>query len=183
MSSSQRYFTVLEKAGGNGRREDLLLLKHYINGEWRDSASPSAHRDGYNPSTGEVIAKVPQCTRAELGEAVAAAKAAFPVWSHTPVRTRVQVLFRTKALLDRHIDELTLLLGREQGKSLPESKGDIAKAIEVIEFACGMTQLLKGESIMNVSKNYDTVLYHEPIGVFLGLVPWNFPAMISRTDG
>lgn len=180
MASSQRYFTVLEKAGDNGRREDLLLLKHYVDGEWRDSVSAAPHRDGYNPSTGEVIAKVPQCTLEELDNAVAAAKAAFPAWSQTPVRTRVQVLFRMKALLDRHLDELTLLLCREQGKSLPESKGDIAKAIEVIEFACGMPQLLKGESIMNVSKNYDTVLYHEPIGVFLGLVPWNFPAMIPH---
>ena len=180
MAGKDRYFTVLEKAGENGRREDLLLLKHYVNGEWKDSASTAPCRDAYNPSTGEVIAKVPQCTIEELDEAVAAAKAAFPAWSRTPVRTRVQVLFRMKALLDEHLDELTLLLCREQGKSIPESKGDIAKAIEVTEFACGMPQLMKGESIMNVSKNYDTVLYREPIGVFLGLVPWNFPAMIPH---
>ena len=180
MAQKQRYFRVLEKAGENGRREDLLLLKHYVNGEWRESASSAPFRDGYNPSTGEVIAKVPQCTVAELDEAVAAAKAAYPAWSRTPVRTRVQVLFRMKALLDQHLEELTTLLCREQGKTLPESKGDIAKAIEVTEFACGMPQLMKGESIMNVSQGYDTVLYREPMGVFLGLVPWNFPAMIPH---
>lgn len=180
MSTSQRYFSVLEKAGTNGRREDLLLLRHYVGGEWRDSRSTAPLRDAYNPSTGEVIARVPQCTVEELGEAVAAAKAAYPAWSATPVRTRVQVLFRMKALLDRHLDELTLLLCREQGKSIPESRGDIAKCIEVTEFACGMPQLMKGESIMNVSRNYDTVLYREPMGVFLGLVPWNFPAMIPH---
>ena len=149
MAQNQRYFRVLEKAGENGRREDLLLLKHYINGEWRESASEAPCRDGYNPSTGEVIAKVPQCTVAELDEAVTAAKAAYPAWSQTPVRSRVQILFRMKALLDQHLDELTTLLCREQGKTLPESKGDIAKAIEVTEFACGMPQLMKGESIMN----------------------------------
>lgn len=180
MAQDLRYFRVLEKAGENGRREDLLLLKHYINGEWRESVSEAPCRDGYNPSTGEVIAKVPQCTVAELDEAVAAAKAAYPAWSQTPVRSRVQILFRMKALLDQHLDELITLLCREQGKTLPESKGDIAKAIEVIEFACGMPQLMKGESIMNVSSGYDTVLYREPMGVFLGLVPWNFPAMIPH---
>ncbi len=180
MTPGQRYFTVLEKAGEHGRREDLLRLKLYINGEWRESASKAPYRDGYNPSTGEVIAKIPQCTVAELDEAVAAAKAAYPAWSRTPVRSRVQVLFRMKALMDQHVDELTTLLCREQGKTRSESKGDIVKAIEVVEFASGMPQLMKGESIMNVSKGYDTVLYRESMGVFLGLVPWNFPAMIPH---
>lgn len=178
--AQQRYFSILEPAGTGDRREDLLKLKCYINGEWRDSASTAPYRDGYNPSTGEVIAKIPQCTIEELDEAVQAARTAFPAWAHTPVRTRVQVLFRMKALLDAHLDELTLLLCREQGKTWPESRGDIAKAIEVTEFACGMPQLMKGEALMNVSRNYDTVLYREPIGVFLGLVPWNFPAMIPH---
>ncbi|MCH5276927.1 MAG: CoA-acylating methylmalonate-semialdehyde dehydrogenase [Desulfovibrionaceae bacterium] len=178
--TQQRYFSILEPAGSGGRREDLLQLKCYIDGEWKDSASTAPCRDAYNPSTGEVIAKVPQCTIEELDAAVAAAKAAYPAWSQTPVRSRVQILFRMKALLDQHLDELTLLLCREQGKTWAESRGDIVKAIEVTEFACGMPQLMKGESIMNVSKNYDTVLYREPIGVFLGLVPWNFPAMIPH---
>lgn len=178
-SESTRYYTVLESGTDPKGQGELRLLKHFINGAWKEAASPKL-RDAYNPSTGALIAKVPTATIAELDAAVASAKAAFPAWSDTPVYKRVQVLFHMQALVREHLDELTRLLCMEQGKAWRESAGDILKALEVIEFACGMPQLMKGESLMNVSSGYDTVQYREPLGVFLGLVPWNFPAMIPH---
>lgn len=173
-----RYFTTIGSSDPLGQKE-LRKLKYFVNGQWLDSSSDN-YRDAYNPSTGELIAKVPACTIAEMDEAVAAAKRAFPAWSDTPVHKRCQILFKMHELVSAHLDELVELLAMEQGKTIPEAKGDVLKALEVIDFACGMPQLMKGESIMNVSKGYDTVLYREPIGVFLGLVPWNFPAMIPH---
>ena len=154
-------------------------LKVFINGEYRESAG-SKYMECFNPSTGEVVALAPQCTQAEVEEAINAASAAFPAWSETPVSKRVQVLYRMKALLDEHLDELTHLCALEHGKKWQESMGDILKVTEVVEFACGAPHLMKGESLMNVSSGYDTVQYHHPLGVFAGIVPWNFPAMIPH---
>jgi malonate-semialdehyde dehydrogenase (acetylating)/methylmalonate-semialdehyde dehydrogenase len=149
----------------------------YNAGGWKESRT-SHYMDCYNPSTGEVIALAPQCTAAEVEEAVMAAKAAFPAWSDTPPSQRVQVLFRMKTLLDKHLDELTLLLATENGKVWDEAKGDVLKVTEVVEFACGAPHLLKGPALMNVTAGYDTAQYAEPLGVFAGIAPWNFPAMI-----
>ena len=154
-------------------------LEVFINGEYRESAS-GKYMECFNPSTGEVIALAPQCTQAEVEEAINAASDAFPAWADTPVSKRVQVLYRMKALLDQHLDELTLLCATEHGKKWQESMGDILKVTEVVEFACGAPHLMKGESLMNVSSGYDTVQYHHPLGVFAGIVPWNFPAMIPH---
>jgi malonate-semialdehyde dehydrogenase (acetylating)/methylmalonate-semialdehyde dehydrogenase len=111
-------------------------------------------------------------------EAVQAAKAAFPAWAETPPNKRVQVLFRMKALMDKNLDELTLLLARENGKVMDEAMGDVLKVTEVVEFACGIPQLMKGPAVMNATVGYDTTQYMEPLGVFAGIAPWNFPAMI-----
>lgn len=154
-------------------------LKYCVDGEWLESSTTS-YMDCYDPSTGEIIAHAPQCTSEEVESAIASAKAAFPAWADTPPNSRAQVLFRMKALLDKHLEELTYLLCKEEGKSWTESMGDVLKVTEVVEFACGIPHLMKGESIMNVSKNYDTVMYHHPLGVFAGIPPWNFPAMIPH---
>ncbi len=154
-------------------------LKYCVNGEWLESTTTN-YMDCYNPSTGQIIAHAPQCTVGEVESAIAAAKAAFPAWANTPPNKRAQVLFHMKALLDEHLEELTYLLCKEEGKSWTESMGDILKVNEVVEFACGIPQLMKGESIMNISSGYDTVLYHHPLGVFAGIPPWNFPAMIPH---
>jgi malonate-semialdehyde dehydrogenase (acetylating)/methylmalonate-semialdehyde dehydrogenase len=152
-------------------------LKYFVDGEWLDSKS-GKYMDCYDPSTGEVIAHTPQCTAVEVESAVAAAKAAFPAWSETPPNQRAQVLFRMKSLLDKHLDELTLLLATENGKVLDEAAGDVLKVTEVVEFACGIPHLMLGTSLMNCTRNYDTTQYKEPLGVFAGIAPWNFPAMI-----
>jgi len=152
-------------------------LKYWVDGGWKTSKT-SKYMDCYNPSTGEVIARAPQCTVDEVEAAVASAKAAYPAWSDTPPSKRVQVLFRMKALLDQHLDELTLSVARENGKVLDEAMGDVLKATEVVEFACGIPNLMKGPALMNCSSGYDTTQYVESMGVFAGIAPWNFPAMI-----
>lgn len=154
-------------------------LKYCVNGQWLES-NTDKYMDCYNPSTGEVIALAPQCTVEEVESAVAAAQNAFPSWADTPVSKRVQVLYKMKALVDKHLEELTDLLCREEGKNWRESMGDVLKVNEVVEFACGTPHLMKGESLMNCSNGYDTVLYRHPIGVFAGIAPWNFPAMIPH---
>jgi malonate-semialdehyde dehydrogenase (acetylating)/methylmalonate-semialdehyde dehydrogenase len=152
-------------------------LGFWINNERRESGT-TRYMDCFDPSTGEIIAQTPQCTSAEVEEAVQAAQAAFPAWADTPPNLRVQVLFRMKALMDRHLDELTNILATENGKVWGEAMGDVLKVTEVIEFACGIPHLMKGPAVMNVTSGYDTAQYMEPLGVFAGIAPWNFPAMI-----
>ena len=103
----------------------------YYAGGWKQSKT-TKYMDCFDPSTGEVIALAPQCTAAEVEDAVLAAKAAFPAWADTPPNKRVQVLFRMKALMDKHLDELTLLLAKENGKVLDEAMGDVLKVTEVV---------------------------------------------------
>jgi len=156
---------------------EVKTLKYFAGGQWLESASGST-MDVFNPSTGEVIAKAPCCTKAEVEQAIAAAKKAFGPWSETPVFKRVQVLYRFRELIDEHLDELTETVAREHGKVWDEAKGDILKVREPVEFACGAPSLMLGESLMDTSKGYDTVLYRESVGVFAGIVPFNFPGMI-----
>jgi malonate-semialdehyde dehydrogenase (acetylating)/methylmalonate-semialdehyde dehydrogenase len=152
-------------------------LKYSVGGEWLESKS-GTYMDCFDPSTGEVIAQAPKCTAAEVESAVAAAKAAFPAWADTPPNRRVQVLFRLKGLLDSHLEELTRLLATENGKAWDEAMGDVLKVTEVVEFACGIPHLMQSPALMNCTPGYDTTQYLEPLGVFAGIAPWNFPAMI-----
>lgn len=154
-------------------------LKYGAGGVWKESKT-SKYMPCYDPSTGAVIAYAPQCTAQEVEEAIQAAVKAFPAWRDTPVTKRTQVLFKMKQLLDEHLQELTYLLAQENGKKWDEAMGDILKVIEVVEFACAAPQMMKGESLMNVSTGYDTVQFREPLGVFAGIAPWNFPAMIPQ---
>jgi malonate-semialdehyde dehydrogenase (acetylating)/methylmalonate-semialdehyde dehydrogenase len=171
---------------GSNRREYLHLVKaetgapklrYCVNNTWKDSTTEK-YMSVTDSSTGKEIAKAPCCTKEEVLEAVAAAKAAYPGWSKTPVQQRIAVMFRLKALLDDHLDELTLSVSSELGKTIAEARGDVIKAIEVVEAACSTPYLMQGDSLMNVSRGHDTVMYREPIGVFAGIVPFNFPAMI-----
>ena len=156
---------------------EVIKLRPYINGQYVESKTEK-YTDAYNPSTGEVVAKVPCCTQEEVEMAIAAAKAAFPAWSAIPVIKRVQILYKVRELLIEHMDELTELVATENGKTWDEAKGDVLKAKEGTEQAIAAPSLLMGESLMDASKGYDTVLYREPLGVFAGIVPFNFPAMI-----
>lgn len=155
----------------------LPVMKPYIGDEWIDSESQK-FTIIYDPSTGKPIAQVPQCTAAEVEKAVAAAKAAFPAWKNTPVRTRAGIMMKLRGLIERDKEELTRMVATENGKCWSEAAGDVAKALEMTELACSAPSLLMGESLMDTSRGYDTTLYREPIGVFAGIAPWNFPAMI-----
>ena len=152
-------------------------LKYLVDNEWRESKT-AKFMPVMDPSTGKQIAEAPCCTQEEVDSAVAAAAAAFPGWRDTPIPTRIQLMFRFKQLLDAHLDELTELLATENGKVLSEAKGDVLKAIEVVECACSTHYLMQGDTCMNVSHGYDTVSFREPLGVFACIAPYNFPAMI-----
>lgn len=156
---------------------EIKKLRYFTYGEFKESKTDT-YSDAYDPSTGEVIAKVPRCLPEEVEEAVASAKAAFPGWSATPVTKRMQILYRLRELMIEHMDELTMLVAKENGKAWEEAKGDVLKAKEGTEQALSAPSLMMGESLMDTSSGYDTVLYREPLGVFAGIVPFNFPAMI-----
>jgi malonate-semialdehyde dehydrogenase (acetylating)/methylmalonate-semialdehyde dehydrogenase len=155
----------------------MKKLKYFVNGQWLDSKTDK-YMEIYDPSVGEVIAQTPCCTVDEVHSAIEAANNAFVSWSQTPVFKRVQVLFRFRDLIIKNMEELTELVAREHGKVWCEAQGDILKVKEPVEFACGMPSLMMGESLMDTSTGYDTVLYREPVGVFAGIVPFNFPGMI-----
>jgi len=155
----------------------LRRLKYCVNGEWRDSTT-AKYMPVTNSSTGEVMAEAPCCTVEEVNSAVEAAAEAFRGWADTPVTQRAQLMFKFKAKLEEHLDELTLSVSKELGKTLDEARGDVLKAIEVVELACAVPITMQGRSLMNVSRGFDTVSYREPLGVFAGIVPFNFPAMI-----
>jgi len=132
----------------------------------------------FNPATGEQIATLPLSTNAEIDAAVAAAKAALPGWANTTPMKRARVLFKFKQLLDEHADELAREISREHGKVHDDALGEVARGIDVVDFACGIPQLLKGEFSRNVGPNIDTYSDRQPLGVVAGITPFNFPAMV-----
>jgi len=152
-------------------------LKYFVGGQFKESET-NTYYDLYNPSTGEIVAQAPNCTRKEVEEAIKAASEAFKTWSKIPVLKRVQYLYKVRELLIKHEEELTRLIAEEHGKVWDEAHGDLLKAKEATELACSVPSLMMGESTMNTSTGYDTVLYREPLGVFAGITPFNFPAMI-----
>jgi malonate-semialdehyde dehydrogenase (acetylating)/methylmalonate-semialdehyde dehydrogenase len=156
---------------------EVKKLKFFVNGQWRESTT-NKYMDIFDPSIGKKIAETPCCTEEEVNLAIKAARNAFPSWSNTPVVKRVQVLYKFRQLCISHLDELTYLVCQENGKVWTEAQGDVLKVIEITEHACGMPNLMMGESLMDASSGFDTILYREPVGVFAGIVPFNFPAMI-----
>lgn len=152
-------------------------LKYFVGGEWRESQTHEWYPIT-NSSTGAVMAEAPRCTQEEVDAAVAAAVAAFPAWRDTPLPQRVQVMFRFKERLEANLHDLAVLTATEMGKNYIEARGDILKVIEVVELACALPVTMQGDSLMNVSRGFDTVSYREPLGVFVGIAPWNFPGMI-----
>lgn len=152
-------------------------LKYFCNGQYIESKT-EVYYDLHNPSTGEITGYAPCCTADEVNEAIAAAKAAYPSWSATPAIKRSQILFKVRELIMEHMEELTRLVAEENGKVWAEAEGDVLKAKEGTELAIQVPSLMMGESLMDTSKGFDTVLYRESMGVFAGIVPVNFPAMI-----
>ncbi|HHY50258.1 MAG TPA: CoA-acylating methylmalonate-semialdehyde dehydrogenase [Alphaproteobacteria bacterium] len=132
----------------------------------------------FNPATGEQTATLPLSTVEEVNSAVAAAKAALPAWANQPPLKRARILFKFKELLDRHADELAREISREHGKVHDDAMGEVARGIDVVDFACGIPHLLKGEFSRNVGPNIDAYSDRQPLGVVAGITPFNFPAMV-----
>lgn len=154
----------------------LLPCPNLIDNQWQKPDAPGSAV--YNPSTGEVIAHAPLCGPAEVDAAVQAAQRAFPGWMETPPIDRARVLFRYKMLLEEHFEELAKLVTMEHGKTLTEARGDVRRGIEVVEYACGAPELLKGESLENIATGIDCVTFRQPVGVCVGICPYNFPALV-----
>jgi malonate-semialdehyde dehydrogenase (acetylating)/methylmalonate-semialdehyde dehydrogenase len=134
--------------------------------------------DIFNPATGEVQATVRFASAKDTRRAIEAALKALPGWSATTPIMRARVLFKFKALIEQHMDELAALVGREHGKVLSDARGSVTRGLEVVEFACGIPQLLKGEFTENVGTNVDSYSMRQPLGVVAGITPFNFPAMV-----
>jgi len=132
----------------------------------------------FNPATGEIQGKVPLASRGEMRAAVEAAANAFPQWSAINPQRRARVMFNFKALVEKHMDELAHILSSEHGKVIADSKGDIQRGLEVIEFACGIPHLTKGEYTEGAGPGIDIYSMRQPLGVVAGITPFNFPAMI-----
>ena len=132
----------------------------------------------HQPSTGEVIARTPHCVEVDVDLAVSAAQEAFPAWSAVPAVDRGRFLFKYRELLEREFEELSKLLCRENGKTLEEARGDVRRGVEVVDFACGIGHLAKGEMLPQVASGIDGTTTREPLGVCAGITPFNFPAMV-----
>lgn len=152
-------------------------IPHFINGK-RAAGQSTRTADVMNPSTGEVQAKVPMASRAEVDEAVAGAAAAQKEWAAWNHQRRARVMMRFIDLVNQNVEELAELLSLEHGKTIADSKGDIQRGIEVIEFAIGIPHLIKGEYTEGAGTGIDVYSLRQPLGVVAGITPFNFPAMI-----
>lgn len=146
-------------------------------GRWLESETDD-WSDVYNPSNGQTIARLPLCSAAEVARVVESAANAFPAWRETAVIERARVLFRYRELLQQHFDELASLITREHGKTLAESRAEVRRGIEMVEFACGIPSLLMGQSLANIASNVDAEVLRHPLGVCVGIAPYNFPVMV-----
>ncbi|RYF97729.1 MAG: aldehyde dehydrogenase family protein, partial [Caulobacteraceae bacterium] len=152
-------------------------IQHFISGAAVAGVS-GRFGDVFNPNTGEVQAKVALATAAEVDGAVQAALAAQPAWAATNPQRRARVMFEFKRLVEARMDELAQLLSSEHGKVVADSRGDIQRGLEVIEFACGIPHVLKGEYTEGAGPGIDVYSMRQPLGVAAGITPFNFPGMI-----
>ena len=150
---------------------------HFVDGkEFKGESKRLA--DVFNPATGEVQAKVNLASKSDVDAAIKVASKAFPEWADTPPITRARILFKFKELIEKNSDELTKLIVAEHGKVYDDAKGSLTRGLEVVEFACGIPHLLKGEFTENVGRGVDSWSMRQPLGVCAGITPFNFPAMV-----
>ena len=152
-------------------------LRNYVGGEYVATNRPLL--DVHDPSSGELISRVPLSVAADVDAAVRSAKLAFPAWSATPIKERVQVFYRYKALLEEHIDELSALITEENGKIASEARAEVLKAAELTEFACSLPQITAGE-VLEVSRGVECRIERFPVGVVASIAPFNFPNMVPH---
>lgn len=158
--------------------DNINILRNYINNEWRQS-SASEYLKVTNPATAEVMGQVPLSPQTEVDQAAQAAAEAFVEWRCTPPTERVQYLFKLKNLLEEHFDDLAKTITLECGKTLAESKGELRRAIENVEVACGTPTLMQGYNLEDIASGIDEIMIRQPLGVTAVIAPFNFPTMIS----
>ncbi|NYT72536.1 CoA-acylating methylmalonate-semialdehyde dehydrogenase [Halomonas sp. QX-2] len=152
-------------------------IQHFINGQVTAGESAQS-QDVFNPASGRVTGRVSLASQADVNTAVAAAQAAFPSWADTPPIRRARVMFKFLELLNAHKDELAEAITKEHGKVFTDAQGEVARGIDIVEFACGIPQLLKGDYTEQVSTGIDNWTMRQPLGVVAGITPFNFPAMV-----
>jgi malonate-semialdehyde dehydrogenase (acetylating)/methylmalonate-semialdehyde dehydrogenase len=152
-------------------------LGHFIAGK-RVAGKSGRFGDVFNPAAGELAARVAFADSGEIDAAVKAARDAFPAWAATPPISRARVMFKYKELLEQNRDKLARMIGSEHGKVLADATGEVTRGIEVVEFVCGIPQLLKGEFTENIGANIDSYGVRQALGVCAGITPFNFPAMV-----
>ncbi|ELY20425.1 CoA-acylating methylmalonate-semialdehyde dehydrogenase [Vreelandella titanicae] len=152
-------------------------IQHFINGQVTAGESAQS-QDVFNPATGRVAGRVSLASPADVYTAVEAAQAAFPAWADTPPIRRARVMFKFLELLNAHKDELAEAITKEHGKVFTDAQGEVARGIDIVEFACGIPQLLKGDYTEQVSTGIDNWTMRQPLGVVAGITPFNFPAMV-----
>ncbi|SKA49933.1 CoA-acylating methylmalonate-semialdehyde dehydrogenase [Enterovibrio nigricans] len=154
----------------------MASVTHYIDG--RHTEQSERKQALYNPATGEISGEVSLASVSETEAAIASAKAAFPAWSEMSPLRRARVLFKFKSLVEENIDELAALITQEHGKVLDDAKGELTRGLEVVEFACGIPHLLKGEITEQIANGVDSWSLNQPLGVVAGISPFNFPVMV-----
>jgi malonate-semialdehyde dehydrogenase (acetylating)/methylmalonate-semialdehyde dehydrogenase len=155
----------------------MRTIQHFVDGK---SFSGNSKRTGkvFNPATGEQTAEVKLATNKDVDEAIISAKKAFESWSNKPPLQRARIMFKFKELIEKYSDDLTKIIVSEHGKVFDDAKGSLTRGLEVVEFACGIPQMLKGEFTENVGSNVDSWSVRQPLGVCAGITPFNFPAMV-----
>ncbi|MDZ8055284.1 MAG: CoA-acylating methylmalonate-semialdehyde dehydrogenase [Aulosira sp. ZfuVER01] len=156
----------------------IPTLPNYINGQWCASTSATDYLEVINPATVEILAQVPVSPASEVNKAVAAAVAAFVTWRRTPAAERVQYLFKLKNLLEEHYEDLARTITIECGKTWAESKGEMRRAIENVEVACGIPMMMQGTNLEDIATGIDEMMIRQPLGVAAVICPFNFPGMI-----
>ncbi len=169
--------TEVVTAPAQGDTQELSRISHWIDGRTVEGTSGRSGQV-YNPATGAVAAEVDFASVEEVDAAVRSAAAAFPAWRALSVSRRAELFFRVRQLLDEHRDEIARILTREHGKVHSDALGEVARGLEVIEYACGIPSLIKGEFSEQASTGIDVYSIRQPLGVVAGITPFNFPAMV-----
>src|SRR5579863_4663931 len=167
----------VKREGGIFQMASDRELKHYFGGGWSGNKA-AEYLDIVNPATGERLGRSPIASKAEVNAAVEAAAAAYPAWRRTPPEDRIQYLFKLKQLLEDHVEELAQICTQENGKTVGESRAELRRAIENVEVACGVPNLMQGYNLEDVASGIDEMMIRQPLGVVAAITPFNFPAMI-----
>ena len=152
-------------------------IAHFIDGK-AVFGTGTRSAEVFNPATGAVTGRVALADKTDVEAAIASAQAAFPAWAATAPLVRARIMFKFKQLLEEHADEIALAITHEHGKVFSDAKGELTRGLEVVEFACGIPHLVKGEHSMNVGTGVDSYSEYAPLGVVAGITPFNFPCMV-----